>query len=207
MEEILELGKRSPDLARTCFDVDTISAITDKLPFRDILYIYDIELTGQAQLREILSVLRRRKVNAQRRADSKSNLTSLLVTPQVLSSNTSPPSSSLLKRRRQRRKRRPNTSANAIPPLMSIVISDAVKNAANITSFHNSQNGLSVLPIDKLFEYTGDDAARVAALQGVPHLADCHGAARVPMHNTSRTSHQSLERGGSTVENVPPPPP
>ena len=68
VEEILELGKRSPNLAMTCFDTDTISVITDKLPFRDILYIYDIELTGQAQLKEILSLIRRRKVNARKRA-------------------------------------------------------------------------------------------------------------------------------------------
>ena len=41
VEEIIELGKRSSTLAMTCFDMNTICIIIDKLPFRYVQLIYE----------------------------------------------------------------------------------------------------------------------------------------------------------------------
>ena len=67
-EDIYELGTRCPKLGLTCFNPVTISTIINKLPFNVVNILYDSELWGQAQLEEILIIIKRRKVNAQRRA-------------------------------------------------------------------------------------------------------------------------------------------
>ena len=62
----MELGKRSKNLAMTCYSDNTISTITSKLPFMDVNPIYNSELEGQAKLEEILSIIKKRKINALR---------------------------------------------------------------------------------------------------------------------------------------------
>ena len=68
VEEIYGLGTRCPKLGLTCFNPVAISTIINKLPYNVVNLIYDSELWGQAQLEEILTIIRSRKSNAQRRA-------------------------------------------------------------------------------------------------------------------------------------------
>ena len=177
-------------MGHLAFCDETYDIIVSKLPYGLQVKAYDDQNYGQPRLENLGTIVAACRLATLRRAVAKSNLIPPIVSlPAIHSSSSSPPSPSVLKRRRRRRKKRPNTSVNAIPSLMSIVIADSVKNAVNFTSRHDTQDGLSVLPTDKLLEYTGDDAARVAALQCVPHLADCHGAARDSVSQSARSSY------------------
>ena len=133
----------------SCFNCDIIHILMDKLPFRDITTVYDIELTGQALLKEILSLIMKRRLNAKKRAyvqrckdhpaiasaDAPNVLINTVATvikpppsssPKLDPSSTDPPC--LCTTRKRRRKRHKNRLAKKaqllLPSLMDINLPD-----------------------------------------------------------------------------------
>ena len=109
VEEIYELGTRCPKLGLTCFNHVAISTIINKLPYNVVNLIYDSELWGQAQLEEILTIIRSRKSNAQRRALDMDTAAIFSFSPHFLC----PPATRV-------RERRPNSEKKAELRLLSL---------------------------------------------------------------------------------------
>ena len=70
VEDIYDLGAKRASLEHTCFNPETI---TDKLPFSDSYLLSDSNLEGKAHLKEIINMIKKRKANAQKRANNKYN--------------------------------------------------------------------------------------------------------------------------------------
>ena len=70
VEEIYDLGTKRASLEHACFNPETITIITDKLPFSDSYQLHDSTLEGQDHLKEIMNMIKKRKVNAQKRANN-----------------------------------------------------------------------------------------------------------------------------------------
>ena len=73
VEEIYDLGTKRASLEHACFNPETITTITDKLPFRESYLLHNSALEGQAYLKEIMNMIKKRKANAQKRATNKYN--------------------------------------------------------------------------------------------------------------------------------------
>ena len=73
VEDIYDLGTKCASLEHTCFNPETITIITDKLPFSDSYLLSDSNLEGKAHLKEIINMIKKRKANAQKRANNKYN--------------------------------------------------------------------------------------------------------------------------------------
>ena len=73
VEEIYDLGTERASLEHTCFNPETITIITDKLPFSDSYLLSDSNLEGKAHLKEIINIIKKRKASAQKRANNKYN--------------------------------------------------------------------------------------------------------------------------------------
>ena len=64
VEDIYDLGTKRASLEHACFNPETITIITDKLPFSDSYLLHD-------HLKEIMNMIKKRKANAQKRANNK----------------------------------------------------------------------------------------------------------------------------------------
>ena len=73
VEDIYDLGTKRASLEHTCFNAETITIITDKLPFSDSYLLSDSNLEGKAHLKEIINLIKKRKASAQKRASNKYN--------------------------------------------------------------------------------------------------------------------------------------
>ena len=71
VEDIYDLGTKRASLEHACFNPETITIITDKLPFSDSYLLHDNNLEGKAHLKEIMNMIKKRKANAQKRANNK----------------------------------------------------------------------------------------------------------------------------------------
>ena len=64
VEDIYDLGTKRASLEHACFNPETITIITDKLPFSDSYLLHD-------HLKEIMNMIKNRKANAQKQANNK----------------------------------------------------------------------------------------------------------------------------------------
>ena len=73
VEEIYDHGTKRASLEHACFNPETITIITDKLPFSDSYLLSDSTLEGKDHLKEIMNMIKKRKINAQKRVNNKYN--------------------------------------------------------------------------------------------------------------------------------------
>ena len=68
VDSIVKLGTRDLTLGMSCFNVDTIFTIIQKLPFHLVSKSYELNARGEEKLKQILDLIKRARVKALKRA-------------------------------------------------------------------------------------------------------------------------------------------
>jgi hypothetical protein len=73
VDSIVKLGARDITLGMSCFNVNTIYTITQKLPFQLVSKSYELNAKGEEKLKQILGLIKKARVKALNRATDMTN--------------------------------------------------------------------------------------------------------------------------------------
>ena len=81
VDSIVKLGTRDLTLGMSCFNVDTIFTIIQKLPFHLVSKSYGLNARGEEKLKQILDLIKRARVKTLNRATDMTNMAPMALTP------------------------------------------------------------------------------------------------------------------------------
>ena len=81
VDSIVKLGTRDLTLGMSCFNVNTIYTITQKLPFQLISKSYELKAKGEEKLKQILDLIKKARVKGLNRATDMTNIVHMALTP------------------------------------------------------------------------------------------------------------------------------